>query len=142
MGKYNGTDLRLTPDGDLAIERGDLSTVTKQEYISQSARNRIRIADPEWIDYQIDEIGANLEDLIGLPNNPETASMGVDKIGRCLTRDGLLDSDDIYIRPVPISRTVMIFYVFIKIPVSEFESGTLGFEVLFNLENGLTIRSV
>lgn len=142
MARYDGTDLKLTPDGDLAIERGDLATVTKQQYIAQSARNRIKITDPEWVDYQIDAIGANLEDLIGLPNSPETASLGVEKIGDCLTKDGLLDTDDIYVRPVPVSRSVLVFYVFIRIPVNEFEDETLGFEVLFNLETGLTIRSV
>jgi hypothetical protein len=140
MAKYSGMDLKLTADGDLVIGSGDLAIVQKQEYIAQSARNRIRIADPEWIDYQIDEIGANLEDLNGLPNNPETASLGVQKIGTCLTKDGLLDVKDVYIRPVPVSRSIIAFYVFIRIPGAD--AGTLGFEVLFNLETGLTIRSV
>ena len=138
MARYDGTDLRLSEDGDLVIERGDLSTVTKQEFITQSARNRVKISDPDWYDYAIENIGANLEDLLGKPNNPDTARQGIEKIGEALTRDGLIDGEDLYIRPVPIGRYVIGFFVFIR---TDDVAKPLFFEVLFNLESGLTIRS-
>ena len=138
MARYNGTDLRLSEDGDLVSERGDLSIVTKQEYITQSARNRIKTSDPDWFDHQIKEIGANLEDLLGMPNNPETAAAGIEKIGMALTKDGLIDREDIYIRPVPVGRYVIGFFVFVR---TSHTGKPLQFEVLFNLETGLTIRS-
>lgn len=137
MARYDGTDLRLTEDGDLVIERGDLSTVTKQEFVKQTARNRIKTSDPDWYDYIIDEIGANLEDLLGRPNNPETARLGIEKIGEALTKDGLVDTDDIYIKPVPVGRYVIGFFIFIRV---DDVGQPLFFEVLFNLDTGLTVR--
>lgn len=139
MARLDKMDLKLTEDGDLVIEERDLATVIKQDFISQSARTRIKVSDPEWYDHQMESIGANLEDLIGMPNSPETAELGVERIGEALTRGGLLDSEDIYIRPVPVSRYYIVFYTFIRTT----ENGEpLGFEVLFNLQSGLELRSV
>lgn len=137
MARYDGTDLRLTEDGDLVIERGDLSTVTKQEFVSQTARNRLKTSDPDWFDHVVDHIGANLEDLLGMPNNPDTARLGIDKIGEVLTKDGLIDTDDLYIKPVPVGRYVIGFFVFIRV---DDVGKPLFFEVLFNLDTGLTLR--
>lgn len=139
MANLDVIDLELTPDGDLTIHDGDLGIVQKQEYIAQSVRNRVKISDPEWYDTMIQNIGANLEDLIGLPNNQETAEKGVVQIGDALTRDGLLDSEDIYIRPVPVSRYFIVFYLFVR---TTEEGEPLGFELLFNLESGLMIGEV
>lgn len=139
MARLDVSDLKLTPEGDLVMDSVGLETVEKQEYISQSARIRVKISDPEWFDLTVKDIGANLEDLLGLPNSPETAELGVNKIGEALTKDGLLDADDIYIRPVPVGRYYIAFYLFI----STTEDGEpQGFEILFNLETGLEIGSV
>lgn len=141
MARKDTIDLELTPDGDLVLDSktNDIAVVHKQHYIAQSARIRIQVTDPEWKDYQVDQIGANLEDLIGLPNTQETAIEGIERIIYTLTKDGLLDTEEIYIKPVPVSKYVIAFYVFIKIPeVPE----SIGFEVLFNLATGLAIRSV
>lgn len=141
MARKDTIDLELTPDGDLVLDRktNDVAVVHKQNYIAQSARIRIQVTDPEWQDYQVNQIGANLEDLIGLPNTQETAIEGIERIVYTLTKDGLLDTEEVYIKPVPVSKYVIAFYVFIKIPeVPE----SLGFEVLFNLATGLAIRSV
>lgn len=141
MARTDAIDLMFTEDGDLAIDikTNELATVQKQGYIAQSARNRIKITDPEWIDYEINQIGANLEDLLGMPNTQETAIEGIERIVSVLTRDGLISTEEVYVRPVPVGKYVVAFFVFIKIPdVPE----SLGFEVLFNLHTGLTIRKV
>lgn len=141
MARTNVSDLMLTEDGDLFVDvkTNDLAVVQKQSYIAQTARNLIKITDPEWIDYQIEDIGANLEDLIGQPNTQETAIEGIQRIVGVLTMGGLLTTDEIYVKPVPVSRQYIAFYVFIKIPdVAQ----PLGFEVLFNLATGVEIRKV
>jgi hypothetical protein len=139
MAKYDKVDLKLTEDGDLVIEKGDLALVRKQEFINQSARNRVKTNDPEWPDYQGIAIGANFEDLRGKPNTIETAREGVEKLTDCLTRDGLIDPEDLYIQPVPIDRKTIVFFVFINSP---YEAEPTGFQVKLNLDTGVAIRGV
>jgi hypothetical protein len=137
MARYDGVDLKLSEDGDLVFEHGDIALVRKQEFVAQSSRNRIKTSDPDWYDYKIDNIGANLEDLLGMPNNPDTARLGIDKIREALTSDGLIDGEDVYIRPVPIGRYVIGFFVFIR---TEYDGQPLQFEILLNLESGVIIK--
>lgn len=137
MAKYNLTDLKLSDDGDLVIADNDFIVVRNQEYVIQSIRNRLKTNDPEWFDYVVNEIGANFEDLRGLPNTPETAEKGASMIGQCLIRDGLLDLDDVYIQPAPITKDVLVFFVYINLPGLE---EPFGFELNYNLHSGLMVQ--
>lgn len=129
----------LSEDGDLVIANGDFAVVKKQEFLNQSARNRIRTNDPEWPDYVESAVGANLEDLRGKPNTVETAREGVALITDALTRDGLIDTDDLYIRPIPIDRKTLVFFVFIN---TEENGEPVGFEVTLSLDAGVSIRGI
>lgn len=137
MAKYDRVDLAMTADGDLIIENGDLKLARNQEFVAQSFRNRIRTSDPDWYDNIIKDIGANLEDLRGYPNTVETAELGVSMIAACLTRDSLIDPDDLYVKPVPFNKATIAFFVFVNSP---FDSEPIGFEVQLNLTTGLTVR--
>lgn len=139
MARYNNSDLKLSEDWDLVIENGDLALVHNIEFIKQSVRNRIKINDPDWFDYIEKEIGANMEDLMGKPNTIDTAREGIEKIATCLTRNGLIDREELYIRPVPTSKFVIEFFVFIQINEN---INPIGFVVTFNLESGVEIRGV
>lgn len=139
MARYDESDLMFSADGDLVItDRGDFALVNKNPYVEQSARHRIRTSDPDWFDPDTTDIGANLEDLIGMPNNRETALLSIERITACLTQNGLIDTQDIYIRPVPLSRYVIALFVFIQTP---HDGASIGFQITFNLETGVTIRS-
>lgn len=132
------SDLKFSLDGDLVLENGDFQMVHKREFVEQSARHRIKTSDPDWVDYQVKEIGANLEDLIGKPNSAETAREGMRRISRTLLKDGLVDKEDLYIKPVPVSKAVIVFLVFIQV---SHNTEPIGFDITFNLETGLTVRS-
>jgi hypothetical protein len=141
MARYDDSDLMFTDDGDIVInERGDFALVNKNEYVEQTSRDLLRTSDPDWQDYDVNitEIGANMEDLIGMPNNPDTAKMGIDRISAALTRYSLVNREDIFIKPVPLSRYIIMFFVFIKTP---HEETPIGFQISFNLESGVTVRS-
>lgn len=139
MAKYNLSDLQLTEDGDFVIENNDLALVRKQKYVIQSVRNRLKVSDPDWWDYQLSQIGANLEDIQGMPNNPDTAKLGIKLIGKSLTQDGLIDQEDLYIQPTPINKDVILFFIYVN---QEYEGKPIGFEVAFNLHTGLAVRRV
>lgn len=139
IARYDESDFMFSEDGDLVIgERGDFLLVDKNEYIAQSSRHRIRTSDPDWFDHEVKEIGANLEDLIGMGNNPDTARLGIERITDCLTKTSLIDREDLLIKPVPLSRYVITFFVFITTP---FAGEPIGFQIIFNLENGVVVRS-
>jgi hypothetical protein len=60
-------------------------------------------------------------------------------ITTALTRDGLIDTEDLYIKPVPMDRDTLVFFVFINSP---WDSDPLGFEVTFGLNSGVSIKGV
>lgn len=140
MGRYDGSDLMFTEDGDIVIgENGDFALVHDRQFVEQSSRNRLKVSDPDWFDFDMQEIGANLEDLIGRPNSIETAREGVERISKALTRNDLISREDLYIRPVPLTKYVIQFFVYIQ---TSQEGDPIGFAVSFNLESGVAIRSV
>ncbi|WP_422661738.1 hypothetical protein ACK8P5_25630 (plasmid) [Paenibacillus sp. EC2-1] len=139
MSRFDRTDIALTPDGDLVLENGDLRLARNSEFMAQSVYNRVNTSDPDWIDYLRIDIGANLEDFRGMPNNETTAEKGVLTIGQCLTRDGLVSPEDLYIEPAPFDKRTIAFFVFIKTPN---ESEPLGFEIRLDLDTGTVIKGV
>lgn len=151
-------DWRLTEDGDLALGSpafnefdqliyvdmaGNVSTESTAgelvrdipyavSYMSekQVVMNRLRTDNPDW--YLHDEIGADLSELIGLPNTRATGNLGVTLILHSLCNDGFLNPEDLRIRPVPISSSEILFHITLNRPVGE-----VVIPVLFNLEHGL-----
>lgn len=151
-------DFRFTADGDLELgspsynEFGELlyidpvGNITTDDsegelirdiplqvsYLSekQVINNRLRTDNPDWFLHS--EIGADLSDLVGLPNTRETGQLGKELIEKSLTSDGFIALRDLSVRPVPISSREILFYVTVKR-----NAGDLVMPVLFNLEHGL-----
>lgn len=137
MSRFNLTDLKLTESGDLVLSpNGDLSLVSDYKFMIQQVRNRLKTTNPDWF---YDLIGADLEDLLGLPNNEETALRGAELIKKALTYDGLLNHDDVYVRSASIDRDRILFFVFINHPGIE---EPLGFTVELDLAGGCTVRRI
>lgn len=137
MGIYDETDIRITTDGDFVIKDGDFSTVESFEAAAQNVYCRIKSSDPEWY---LETIAANLEDLLGKPNTEETGKAGEELIRDALTKDGLINYDDLYIQAVPLDKFTLVFYVFFK--PEEYEGDPIGYEVELNLSQGAKIRRV
>lgn len=151
-------DFRFTADGDLELGSpsfdendnllyinlaGDISTDDTEgelirdiplqvSYLSdkQVILNRLRTDNPDWFLHQ--EIGADLSELVGLPNTRETGLKGKDLIEKSLTGDNFVLPKDLTVRPIPISSSEILFYI----SVSRL-TGDLVIPVLFNLEHGI-----
>lgn len=137
MTRTTARDFKLTANGDILLVQDEesLSEVSDYAALMQTMKVRVMSSDPDVIDPTEKDFCCNLEDLIGLPNTVETAQLGIEKITRSLTHDGLVSQDDLYIRPTPVNRTMMVFFVFVKK-----ESGdNMYFEVIINFELGVTI---
>lgn len=137
MPRYNRTDLRLTPDGDLVLtDTGDLALVDQMEYQRQQVINRLKSIQVDWI---YDHIGADLEDLLGMENRPETAELFKAKVKEALTMDGFLTEADIYMEVVPTNRQTLVLFLFVNSPFAE---EPLGFEVGLDLAAGATVTPI
>lgn len=137
MGIYNETDLRITPDGDLIVKDNDLATIEGFEAAAQNVYCRLMSSDPEWY---MEQIGANLEDLLGKPNTRETATEGEDMIKDVLTSDGLVSYEDLYVQAVPLDKSTLVFYVYFK--PDGYDGEAIGYEVELNLSIGAKLRRV
>ncbi|MGH1211616.1 hypothetical protein ACQVWG_00375 [Bacillus cereus] len=92
--------------------------------------NRLRTDNPDWFIHR--EIGADLSELIGLPNTRETGDLGKSLIEKSLTGDKFLLPGDLNVRPVPVNSSEILFYITVRRKIAD-----LVIPVLFNLEHGL-----
>jgi hypothetical protein len=133
--RTTATDLLLTSDGDLQITDGDITLVSGVSFVGQQIRNRLKTVNPDWF---YDKIGADLEDLFGLPDPDTACDLAKNKIEYALTYDGFLALDDLYIEARILSPHQILIFVFANTGGEE----PLGFEVDLGLGSGLKIREV
>lgn len=116
------------PEGNIPIR--DARVSYDNDVRLQLIHTRIRTDNPDFSLYP--EIGANLSDLIGLPNNEATAMQGVDQIYACLTADGAFQGEELDIQVAPVSRDSILFDI--KLLNSD---PYLRFAVVFNFNVGI-----
>jgi len=134
MARYDAVDLKLTLDGDLFVDRGDIALASGNDFIAQQAANRLGGSNPGWF---YDAICADVEAFLGAPNTEVTANKCIQQMIISLTKDGLINSEDIYIKATPTSPRSVLFFVFINSP---FSTTPLGFEINLHLANGISLR--
>jgi hypothetical protein len=119
-------DLYFTDDGDFAVaSNGDIAvTPTSQEQIRQQAQLRMVTQKPDFIPYPL--IGADLQRLIGMPQRPETASLGSRLIKKALEYDSFVTGETV--TPVPTDYNKITFTI--RIPHGKRESVNLVLEQL------------
>jgi hypothetical protein len=128
----DAVDLFLSPDGDLVISGSDFKLAEGDEFLLQSARNRIKSIKKDWF---YDNIGADMEEILGEPNTREVSEVGKGKIIEALTCDGLFSSDEIYIKAAPTSRNAILYIVVLKT-----KSGSpIVLNVTLDLAKGVTL---
>lgn len=130
------TDIALTPDGDFILEDYDIKLTDDAEYLKQQAQNRIKSIKVDW---RYDHIGADMEDLIGQANTTDTAQWGTEKLTEALTFDGLFDVVDLYIKPIPLDKSTVVFFVFINSQLFEDPYSLL---VEIDLQADVTVKEV
>lgn len=129
-------DLAFSEDGDLILDNDEISEVYDIDYIKQQVKIRIKTMKPDWF---FDDIGSNLEELLGKPNSKDTAKKGLDLIRKALTYDEFLSNDDIYLKPVPVDKESILYFIFIKTP---YASEPISFKANIALSAGINIMEV
>lgn len=101
---------KLTNDPSIgSIPVRDISVIYEEESELQLIKNRLTTENPDWYFYP--EVGADLTDLIGLPNNLKTAEKGKQLILKALTYDEAFDADDLSIEGIPVGPQQILYDV-------------------------------
>jgi len=130
---YIGLDREMTTEWEEeSKEVRDIGFVFDIDTEAQLIKNRLKTENPDW--YHHMGIGANLSDLIGLPNTRETAQLGIENITISLMYKGLYNRSQINVQATPISFTQILF----TIEIEKFNNRIVQLPVVFDLETGVS----
>lgn len=135
-----GFDFGFTSEGEIIIDTSnhDILPTIDNDLRIQLAYNRIKSISHNWF---VDEIGADLEELIGRPCTKDIAEYGKTKMLQVLTVDDLWDKNDIFIKAEIKNNTNITYGIYLKIYQSETED-TYSHEIIAELDliKGVFIR--
>lgn len=135
-----GFDFGITSEGEIVVntDSHDIMKTVDNDLRIQLAYNRIKSISRNWF---VDEVGADLEELVGKPCTEDIAEYGKTKIINVLTFDELWLDNDIFIKSEIRNNTNIIYNIFLKIYQSETEN-TYSYEITAELDlvKGVFIR--
>lgn len=135
-----GFDFRLTTDGEIIVDKftHDIQATKDDDFRIQLAYNRIKSIANNWF---VDEVGADLEEIVGRPCTQEVAEYGKLKIIDVLVFDGLWDDNDIFIKSEIKNNTNITYSIYLKLYQSETED-TYSYEIVAELDlvKGVFVR--
>lgn len=135
-----GFDFDFSPEGEVIVnkETHDINKTTDNELRIQLAYSRIKSISRNWF---VDEVGADLEELIGRPCTEDIAELGKAKIISVLTFDKLWTDEEVFIKAEIKNNTNIIYNIYLKIYQSETED-TYSHEIVAELDlvKGVFIR--
>ena len=128
----DGFDFGFSPDGEIIVdaETHDIYKSQEDELKIQLSYNRIKSISKNWF---IDEVGADMEELIGRPCTEDMAEYGKQKIINVLLIDDLWNKDDIFIKAEIKDNVHIIYSVYLKLFQSETED-TISYEITVELD--------
>lgn len=128
----DGFDFGFSPDGEIIVdsETHDIYKSKDDELKIQLSYNRIKSISKNWF---IDEVGADMEELIGRPCTEDMTEYGKQKIINVLLIDDLWNKDDIFIKAEIKDNVHIIYSVYLKLFQSETED-TISYEITVELD--------
>ena len=135
-----GFDFGIAPDGEIVIDNKthDIAQVTDNELKIQLAYTRIKSCINEWY---YDEVGANLEELVGRAAKPATIEIGKSRIIEVLTYDELWDTEDLYVQSIIENATKLTYAVYFKVKTNdEFGETSRTIYIDLDLVKGVKVR--
>ena len=128
----DGFDFGFSPDGEIIVdsETHDIYKSKDNELKIQLSYNRIKSISKNWF---VDEVGADMEELIGRPCTEDMAEYGKQKIINVLLIDDLWNKDDIFIKAEIKDNVHIIYSVYLKLFQSETED-TISYEIIVELD--------
>ena len=136
----DGFDFGFSPDGEIIVdaETHDIYKSQEDELKIQLSYNRIKSISKNWF---IDEVGADLEEIIGKACNETTAEYGKLKIIDVLTFDGLWNDKDIFIKSEIKNNINITYNIYLKLHQSDTEEVySYEIDVELDLIKGVNVR--
>ena len=136
----NEFDFGFSPEGEIIIdsETHDIYKSQEDELKIQLSYNRIKSISNNWF---IDEVGADLEEIIGKACNETTAEYGKLKIIDVLTFDGLWNDKDIFIKSEIKNNINITYNIYLKLHQSDTEEVySYEIDVELDLIKGVNVR--
>lgn len=109
----------------------DFSLVLEEASELQLIRTRLMTENPDWSLYKT--VGADLTELIGRRNNPQTAALGENLIMRALTYDNAFEKERVSVEAIPVSQAKILFVLTLKKKTTQNRYG-----ISFDLQLGIT----
>ena len=135
-----GFDFGFSPNGEIIVDpiTHDIAKAMDDDLRIQLTLNRLKSVTHNWY---VDNIGTDLEELIGKPCTTNTADYGKDKIIAALTSDGLWKSNEILVAGQIKDNTHIIYTIYLRLYQSETED-TYSYEIETELDlvKGVFIR--
>ena len=135
-----GFDFGFTPEGEIIVDPNthDIAKSIEDDLRIQLVFNRLKSVSHNWY---VDEIGADLEEIIGKPCTKTTADYGKDKIVAALTSDGLWSTNDILVTGQIKDNTHIMYTIYLRMSQAETED-TYSYEIETELDlvKGVFIR--
>ena len=135
-----GFDFGFTPEGEIIIDKQshDIQKIDVDDLRIQLAYNRIKSIANNWF---VDEIGADLEEIIGKPCTDSVSEYGKLKIQNVLLVDGLWNKNDIFIKSEIKNNTNITYSIYLKLYQSETED-VYSYEIIAELDlvKGVNVR--
>lgn len=135
-----GFDFGIAPDGEIVIDNKthDIAQVTDNELKIQLAYTRIKSCINEWY---YDEVGANLEELVGRAAKTSTIEVGKSRIIEVLTYDELWDTEDLFVQSIIENATKLTYAVYFKVKTNdEFGETSKTIYIDLDLVKGVKVR--
>ena len=128
----DGFDFGFLPEGEIIVnnETHDIHKSSNNELRVQLAYNRIKSISNDWF---IDNIGADLEELVGRPCTKATVDLGKEKIIQALTFDNLWNIDEILVKAEIKNNTNVTYTIYLKLYVEE-QDKTYSYEIHTTLD--------
>ena len=136
----DGFDFGFSPDGEIIVDANthDIYKSHENELKIQLSYNRIKSISKNWF---IDEVGADLEEIIGKACNETTAEYGKLKIIDVLTFDGLWNDKDIFIKSEIKNNIKITYNIYLKLRQSNTEEVySYEIDVELDLVKGVHVR--
>lgn len=136
----NGFDFNVDSFGEIILDatNNDISKVSGDDLRIQLAYTRIKSCINDWF---YDEVGANLEELVGRAARPSTIDVGKSRIYSVLTYDGLWDADDIFVQTKIKDSNKLIYAVYLRLYTEdEFGETSTALIIELDLIKGIKIR--
>ena len=136
----DGFDFGFSPDGEIIVDTDthDIYKSQEDELKIQLSYNRIKSISKNWF---IDEVGADLEEIIGKACNETTAEYGKLKIIDVLTFDGLWNDKDIFIKSEIKNNINITYNIYLKLHQSNTEEAySYESDAELDLIKGVNVR--